>query len=266
MKICENNSIPISESISYTSSGFFFSAITPSAVGGQPMQLILMNRKKHKIEHSSLALLIEVMGAQSAAYIFAVVGLIYCTIKHIFLSKTFMSMFFLGLFFSLLFILFLFMSIFHSSFIQKILSRIFRKKPKRKAKIEEKILEYAKNASYMKTHVPSIIKIVLRSFLKMASYNAIPYFVCLSLGINAGSIGKIILLQSMLYLSVGFIPIPGAMGINEGLFTLLYTGIVGSYLGPITILVRLINFYIPVLVTGIISYISFSITSHIANP
>ncbi|OJF76211.1 MAG: hypothetical protein BKP49_08700 [Treponema sp. CETP13] len=257
MKVCEDKSIPFLESFCYTSTGFFFSAITPSSVGGQPMQLVLMHKKGHKVEHSSLALLIEVIGAQSAAYIYALLGLLYCYITKIQLSKAFIGMFVLGLIFSFAFISFLFIAVFHSKFIENLLKIIFKKNIEKRNSAVTKIQEYARNATYIKTHVPSVAKITIRSFLKMGCYNAIPYFVCLSLNITPGSIIKIILLQSMLYIAVGFVPIPGAMGINEGLFNILYTSIVFSYIGPITIITRLANFYIPVLLTGLISYITF---------
>ena len=49
--------VPYRRSLSYSFAGFYFSAITPSATGGQPMQLFYMTRDGFGFAHSSFALL-----------------------------------------------------------------------------------------------------------------------------------------------------------------------------------------------------------------
>lgn len=47
--------------IKYAFVGFFYSGITPSASGGQPMQLYYMNRDGHSFVHSTIALVCAAM-------------------------------------------------------------------------------------------------------------------------------------------------------------------------------------------------------------
>ena len=43
--------------IKYSFVGFFYSGITPSATGGQPMQLYYMQKEGHKVSDSSVVLM-----------------------------------------------------------------------------------------------------------------------------------------------------------------------------------------------------------------
>ena len=58
----------------YAVNGFFFSAVTPSASGGQPMQLYAMYRDGHAPAPGVLALLTDFFSFQMAAVTLAVLG------------------------------------------------------------------------------------------------------------------------------------------------------------------------------------------------
>ena len=48
---------PLFSCIKYSFVGFFYSGITPSATGGQPMQLYYMQKEGHKVSDSSVVLM-----------------------------------------------------------------------------------------------------------------------------------------------------------------------------------------------------------------
>ena len=63
-------------SIKYAIVGLFFSSVTPSASGGQPMQVYYMHKDGIQVSHSSLALLMDLASFQFVTVTMAIVGYI----------------------------------------------------------------------------------------------------------------------------------------------------------------------------------------------
>ena len=64
---------------------------------------------------------------------------------------------------------------------------------------------------------------------------------------------KITSLQSVLYLSVSVLPLPGTVGVNETGFSLLYNPIIAkNIVDSAMLLTRGVGFYLYVIITGII--------------
>ena len=68
--------INFSTSIKYAIVGLFFSSVTPSASGGQPMQVYYMHKDGIQVSHSSLALLMDLASFQFVTVTMAIVGYI----------------------------------------------------------------------------------------------------------------------------------------------------------------------------------------------
>lgn len=86
------------KNIKYTLIGFFFSAITPAASGGQPMEIYYMHKEDIKVANSTLALLIHLWSFQIITISFGIIstilnfevvkgGLIYLVILGIMLNS-----------------------------------------------------------------------------------------------------------------------------------------------------------------------------------
>ena len=71
-----NYDISILKGLKYSFVGFFFSSITPSASGGQPMQVYYMSKDDIKFSHSSLILLIELASFQFVTISIAIISFI----------------------------------------------------------------------------------------------------------------------------------------------------------------------------------------------
>ena len=56
--------ISIFKAYKFSLIGFFFSAITPAATGGQPMEIYYMNKEKISSAHATMALLMQLCGFQ----------------------------------------------------------------------------------------------------------------------------------------------------------------------------------------------------------
>lgn len=63
--------------LKYALNGFFFSAVTPSASGGQPMQLYSMHQDNIQVSHGTLALLFELLSSEIVTAFLAVFGYLF---------------------------------------------------------------------------------------------------------------------------------------------------------------------------------------------
>lgn len=57
--------------------GFFFSSVTPSASGGDPMQMYYMKKDGLPLGHSALAILTEFSSFQFITIIFAIISFLF---------------------------------------------------------------------------------------------------------------------------------------------------------------------------------------------
>ena len=86
---------------------------------------------------------------------------------------------------------------------------------------------------------------------------SIPYFVYLALGYQDTSIFKFITTQAVLNITVSSLPFPGAVGISEAIFMKLYKNLFNpNVLGSAMFITRFINFYLFVIISGIVVMIN----------
>ena len=64
----------IIQTLKYAFIGFFYSAITPSSTGGQPMQLYHMNKDGVEISHGTIVLLLQAASYHIITLLYMLVG------------------------------------------------------------------------------------------------------------------------------------------------------------------------------------------------
>lgn len=261
------------KNIKYAMIGFFFSSITPAASGGQPMQVYYMHKDNISISHSTLSALMELLSSQIVTIVFSIIGII---VNYEFLYQNLNNLIyavFLGLFLNLLILFFLFVFIFSkriSTLLIRILIKLLRffrlkKIAEIEAKLEDEISTYHESAGYIKKHKKVMLKIILTACIQMIVYYSIPYWVYCSFGFTGYNIFEFITLQAVLYTTVSALPLPGAVGISESAFLIIYKVLFPTtILSSAMLLNRGISFYIPVLITGSIIAIS-SLINKIEN-
>lgn len=247
----------IFRNIKYVLIGFFFSAITPAASGGQPMQIYYMHKDKISVGNATLALLINLSSFQVITLSFAFIsvgfnrshmtsGLVWLFVIGILLNSTALALFIIGIFSRRL-------SAALIRFAVKVL-KFFKVKnvDKKQEKMEAELEKYQASAKYIKENKFLIVRTVFTTFVQIIIYYSIPYWVYLAFGLQEYNILQVITLQAVLYATTSGIPLPGAVGVTEGGFMSLFenvftTGIVGSAM----LLNRGISFYLFVLISGI---------------
>ena len=250
-------SITIKQCIKYSLIGYFFSAITPAASGGQPMQAYYMHKDKISVSKSTLALLINLASMQIVTITIALVSLIF---NYKFMNRVLIILFIVGVTLNMMALAFLLIGIFSkrlSRLLIKIAVKIMiffhvKKIWKKKRKLIEELHSYHDSAKYIRNNKKLIIKIIITTLVQFLIYYSTAYWTYKSFGFSGHNIWEITTMQSILFATVSSIPSPGSVGVSEGAFIEIFRNIYPTtMIKSATLLNRAINFYLFVLISGI---------------
>lgn len=266
------------DEIRYAMAGFFFSSITPSASGGQPMQLYFMHKDRLPLSHSSLALLTELTSFQAAAATLALAGLV-CQRGSVLAAGSnagastaagaglaavdgtvTTAILAAGVFISTAVLVFLLFMIFSPSAARIAISPVLwltdKINPQNAATVRTRLLrgicEYHRASAYITKNPRAMARIFFTSLLQLVAYFSITFCICRSLGITGIYWAEVTLCQAALYVAVSTLPLPGAVGVTEGGFAVIFASLIPPELmGVAIILSRFISFALPLVASGI---------------
>ena len=248
------------QAIKYAIIGFFFCAITPAASGGQPLQIYYMHKDKISYTHATISVLTQTFAYLTSMVLLAIIGYIinYNYISNLGFIEYF---FFIGIIVNVVIILITLIAMFNRklskkavNFAYKLIKKINEEKANAlKEKLEKQLVEYHDSAKFLLNNKMVIVKTIGTTFLQLITYHSVAFFVYLALGMKHLNYINITSLQSVLYLSVSILPLPGTVGVNETGFSLLYNPIIArNIVDSAMLLTRGISFYLYVIITGII--------------
>ena len=276
------HNISRTDEIRYAMAGFFFSSITPSASGGQPMQLYFMHKDRLPLSHSSLALLTELTSFQAAAATLALAGLV-CQRGSVLAAGSnagastaagagpgaglaavdgtvTTAILAAGVFISTAVLVFLLFMIFSPSAARIAISPVLwltdKINPQNAATVRTRLLrgicEYHRASAYITKNPRAMARIFFTSLLQLVAYFSITFCICRSLGITGIYWAEVTLCQAALYVAVSTLPLPGAVGVTEGGFAVIFASLIPPELmGVAIILSRFISFALPLVASGI---------------
>ena len=272
----------------YALTGFFFSSITPSASGGQPMQLYCMHRDGIPASRGILALMTELASFQTAAVLLAAggAGLYFChgpaglssgagPVSGMILTGSagpassmsiadgivfsgsggIVWLFLVGVGLNLLILMVLLLLLLSRRAVKILLAAAFRL-PRLSAARKRKLLGSAaawrRAAAALRKSPKTAVKLVSTSMVQLCGFCAVPWLIARSLSVEGLNLPLTAGTQAMLYVSVSSLPLPGAVGVTEGGFSVLFQGLFPpALLGCAMILSRLASFYVPLVVSGL---------------
>lgn len=243
---------------------FFFSSITPSASGGQPMQVYYMKKDGIKFSHSSLILLIELASFQFATITIAIISFMLNYDFIVNLNTAIKALIFIGIASNCIIFCFILVAIFSKSFINKVIglflkivSKIkFIDENKIKQIVEKEVKQYQDGAIFISNNKKTVIKVVLTTFAQLSFMYSITFCVYKAFNLSSFSFFTIFSIQSILFIAVSAIPLPGAVGSSEsGFLTLFKTLFPATSLSSAMLLSRGISFYLFVIISGLIVFL-----------
>ncbi|MEN8077784.1 lysylphosphatidylglycerol synthase transmembrane domain-containing protein [Clostridioides difficile] len=253
--------ISIFRGLKYSFVGFFFSSITPSASGGQPMQVYYMNKDNIKISHASLVLLIELASFQFVTIAIAIMSFIGNYDFIIRLNTGIKVLIFIGITFNFIIFCLITLAIFSKEFINSIVNLVFKliskikfiNSEKLRIIVDKEINQYEQGALFIKENKSVVVKVVLTTFAQMCFIYSITFFVYKAFNLSTFSFFTVFSLQSILFIAVSAIPLPGSVGSSESSFLILFKTLFPiNTLSSAMLLSRGISFYLFVIISGVI--------------
>ena len=243
----------------FSSVGFFFSCITPSASGGQPMQIYYMKKEKISIPVSTVILMIVTI---TYKLVLVVIGIGIAIFGRGFLHKYLegiLPVFYLGLALNIFCVTFMTILVFHPLLAKaimvkgmKLLERLHlvKKKDGRLKKLEDSMDTYRNTAAYLKNNPFVIVKVIGITFIQRMALFAVTWFVYQAFGLHGTGFWEILFLQAVISESVDMLPLPGGMGISETLFLNIFSPVFGGLLLPGMVLSRGLGYYGELLISA----------------
>ena len=243
----------------FSSVGFFFSCITPSASGGQPMQIYYMKKEKISIPVSTVILMIVTI---TYKLVLVVIGIGIAIFGRGFLHKYLegiLPVFYLGLALNIFCVTFMTILVFHPLLAKaimvkgmKLLERLHlvKKKDGRLEKLEDSMDTYRNTAAYLKNNPFVIVKVIGITFIQRMALFAVTWFVYQAFGLHGTGFWEILFLQAVISVSVDMLPLPGGMGISETLFLNIFSPVFGGLLLPGMVLSRGLGYYGELLISA----------------
>ena len=246
----------------YSSIGFFFSTITPSASGGQPAQVVAMKRDGTPAASGALDMLLVTIGYNTAAMIWGVFALFAAGGLTERLGGPGGLLLGLGLAVFALLDVAMFLFLFLPGPARKLLcgciglgARIFPRLDKAglEAKADEHLTEYRRGAQLIRRAPALLIQVVGLSMIQLACSYAMPYVVYRAFGLSGFGLGEMMALQALCSIAVGYLPLPGSAGAAENVFLRGFLLVYGeSLVAPAMILTRTMSCYLVLIVTGVV--------------
>ncbi len=244
----------------YSSVGFFFSTITPSATGGQPAQVVAMGRDGVPAASGALDMLLVTIGYNTAAMFWGIYALLTAGGLTERLGGQVGLLLGLGLAIFALLDVFMFLFLFLPGPAKKLLygcialaARIYPPLDREalEARADAHLAEYRRGAGLIRRNPVLLAQVVGLSVVQLACTYAMPYVVYRAFGLSGFGLGEIMALQALCSIAVGYLPLPGSAGAAENVFLRGFLLIYGEALvAPAMILSRTLNCYLVLLATG----------------
>lgn len=250
----------------FSTVGFFFNCITPSASGGQPMQLYYMRRKNIPLPIATLVLMVITITYKS---VLVFLGLGILLFGHSFVHTYLMDIlpiFYLGIGLNVACVGLLLLLLFRTSLAKAILwkllhllekLRLLHNSEHLRSRVDTAIGRYEQSAAFFSTHKAVVGKVFAITFLQRIFLFASTYFVYLAFGLRGISPVTIILLQAVISIAADMMPLPGGMGISETLFLAIFDPIFGeALLLPGMVLSRGLSYYTELLISALFTVVA----------
>lgn len=239
--------------------GFFFSSITPSSTGGQPMQVYYMRQKGIPVSVTSVVLLV-VSVCYKIVLVITALGLLL--FGNGFLRESLGSMmflFYIGVVVTVVWTTFLLFLIFRQRTARSILVwlmsvleelHILKNRESIQESFEVSMDMYSDTADHLKKHPSVLVEVFIAMVVRRAAQYSVAWCVYRAMGLTGTGWFIIVLGQAVIGLCADMLPLPGGMGISEALFVRVCASSFGDAALPGMILTRGIGHYSQLILCG----------------
>lgn len=249
----------------FSSVGFFFSCITPSASGGQPMQVYYMKKEKIPVPVAAVILMVVTI---TYKLVLVVIGLGIVLVARGFMHhylESILPVFYLGLLLNVFCVSFMTVLVFHPVLAEGIIQKgmaglekihLLKKNPQRSINFHQSMQVYRETAVYLKEHKMLIFNVIVISFIQRIALFAVTWMVYRSYGMYGTNCLDVIFLQAVISVSVDMLPLPGGMGISEALFLQIFQVVFQALTLPAMVLSRGLGYYTQLIISALFTVVA----------
>lgn len=248
--------------IRYSFVGFLYSGITPSATGGQPMQLYHMKRDGNDLSASMVVLMTVALVYK---LVLVLMGIAMVLFGFPVLKENlgnYLHLFYLGMFLNTALVVVLLVVMIFPGFARWMILRaenllvrvrILKKSSWRTARISQFIESYQHAVQFLLRHQKQVAVVILATFGQRCLVFILPYIVYRGFGLEGADALTILMIQMSIYLAVDMLPLPGAQGITELMYKRAFRDVFTvKYVVPSMCVTRGISFYFLLLFSMIV--------------
>ncbi len=251
----------------YSASDIYFSAITPSATGGQPASAYFMVKDGVPPLIATVALIVNLTMYTASILVLGLLMLLTC--PHVLSSFGHLSrvMIAVGFLVQVLLASFFVLLLVNEKLLHRICSgaihlvcrlRILRHEERRQASLSRHMEEYVRSAKMIMEHKKALAKVFFFNLGQRFFVLCVPFFVSLASGAGLGRAVSAWAVQCCAVLGSNFVPIPGGMGVSDYLMLDGFERFIpAADVVDFQLLTRSISFYFCVVFCGILTLIKF---------
>lgn len=247
----------------YSFIGFFYSCITPSASGGQPMQVIAMRKDRIPVAVSTVVLAIVTITYKLVLVLLGAAVLLFRPPAVMVCLEPAEPIIYLGMFLNVVCIVLLLLLVFRPGIVRSLASRVlalinrirpFRHPEKQAARLERIVGQYEGTASFYRTHKRVILYVLALTFLQRILLFSVTWFTYRAFHLSGQTFPVVTTLQGMISVAVDMLPLPGGMGISENLFLNIFLPVFGEALVlPGMVISRGISYYTQLFISAVMT-------------
>lgn len=259
-----NTSISIRKGLFYSLIEFYFSGITPSSTGGQPVQLYFMTKDKIPMRKSYITLMLNTIFFKIIILILGVAVLLFYSNYLFSHSIIYIICFLFGFIIDSVLVFACILLLFRPKYIKKILNLFVRigskikflNKKVEKINVTKILSKYRDEIRFINNNKLLVFLTFILTFIQRLLLFSIAFVVYKSLGFSKYGYFDLLMIQVCVQVAIEALPIPGGAGLSEKMFHDIFITLFGLEVANVgMLLTRMFSFYIPLLISGIISAI-----------
>ena len=255
--------IKTTDAVLYSSTDFYFSAITPTAAGGQPAALLIMSGRDVPAAISAMALLLNLIMYTTSLLFIGIVFFILNPSLFLGLDTFCRICIVVGAIFQSFLIWLFYMSMFKDKAVLRVCTwllnllcrlHILRNRSEKQEKLYSSVAQYKHCGEQLRSEKKLPRRVFACNLAQRMCVILIPVFIFLGMGGSPSNIIQAMSAQSLALVGSNAMPIPGAVGISDFLFLNGFETLIDDPVS-LDILSRGFSFFLPLIFSGIILFI-----------
>ncbi|MBR1759169.1 MAG: flippase-like domain-containing protein [Lachnospiraceae bacterium] len=241
----------------YMAIEFYFSGITPSASGGEPMQIYYMSKDGIEVSRGTSAKMLITVLYKAVLLVLGLFVLLFAmpvALKTEILNVWIWMVFLLGFLVNLIVIVVCLLAMFRQSTLRRLSDKVvlfIQKKTRIRltesmvAKYEHFLNDMKRSAEHFTHHRKETALAAVIILVQRMGLFSIPYLVYLAIGLGGENYLTFLAIQVVLSIAADSLPLPGGVGASEAILLALYEPIYSEQmLATAMLLSRFVSYYL----------------------